>query len=329
MDNTRLFHKTLMIIPYIFNHGSSVSESELKRLFGLKRVELRAIYDLTILLGYPPYYPNNFFDLYIDEDDPKKIQLWVPLRNLLTQPIGFNIKEAFALISGYRLVSRTLKNKKLDELIGKIELLLQKAINDDLSVIDHKIDFNVPFQNLDEKIKAVDSAIRNRKTIRLDYYSASKDEISEREIQPCLSVNHFGKWYLIGYCEQKKNYRSFRFDRIKTLLIEEKEFVPRDDFDPMKYIEAENFFFEEGEPAEFIKLRFRKRAAKNIKQEFFNAELKTLSSGDVLATMPLRNPEWILSSLRKFGSDVIVESPENFKTILISNYERLLKKYKT
>jgi predicted DNA-binding transcriptional regulator YafY len=327
MNNTQLFQKILMIIPYIFNRGSSVSELELKQMFGLDRNALREIYGLTILLGYPPYSPNTFFDLYVDENDPEKIHLWVPLKNLLTLPVSFNIKEAFALISGYKLVARTLQNKKLEELIAKINTHLRETLNNDLAGVEHKIDFSVPSQGADKNIEAVDSATKDCRMIRMDYYSASKEKTSKRRIEPYLTINHFGKWYLVGYCEENKDYRSFRFDRIKNVSIEGEKFHPRTDFDAMKYIEADNFFFEDEEPSEFIELRFKKRAAKNIKHEFFNAELKTLPSGDVLAKLPLRNPAWILSSLRKFGADVLVVSPENFKMTMIAGYEKLLKNY--
>jgi predicted DNA-binding transcriptional regulator YafY len=327
MNNKLLFQKILMIIPYIFNRGSSVSEQELKVIFGLNRNTLREIYSLTILLGYPPYSPNTFFDLYIDENDPQKIHLWIPLKNLLTLPVSLNVKEAFALISGYKLVSRTLQNKKLGELIEKINASLKKAFDNNLAELDNKIDFNVPAQCVDKNITLVDSATKDCRMIRMDYYSASRDKISNRKIEPYLTMNHFGRWYLVGYCEENKDYRAFRFDRIKKVSIENEKFHLRTNFNAMKYLEADNFFFEDANPCEFLELRFKKRTAKNIKQEFFNAELKTLPSGDVLARLPLRNPDWILSSLRKFGADVFVVSPENFKMTMISGYEKLLKKY--
>jgi len=327
MNNKLLFQKILMIIPYIFNRGNSVSEQELKEIFGLNRNTLREIYNLTILLGYPPYSPNTFFDLYIDENDPQKIHLWIPLKNLLTLPVSFNIKETFALISGYKLVARTLQNRKLEELIEKINASLKKTLNSDFADLKHKIDFNVPAQGVDKNIAAIDSATKDCRMIRMDYYSASRDKISNRRIEPYLTINHFGRWYLVGYCEENKDYRAFRFDRIKNVSIEDEKFHCRINFNAMKYIEADNFFFEDADPCEFIELRFKKRTVRNIKQEFFNAELKTLPSGDVLARLPLRNPAWILSSLRKFGADVLVVSPENFKLTMIAGYEKLLKKY--
>jgi proteasome accessory factor C len=329
MNNKLLFQKILMIIPYIFNRGSSVSEQELKEIFGLNRNTLRKIYNLTIFLGYPPYSPNTFFDLYIDENDPQKIHLWIPLKNLLTLPVSFTVKEAFALISGYKLVARTLENSKLKELIEKINTCLKRTLTGEFENLKNKIDFNIPAQGVDENIAAVDSATKDRMMIRMDYYSASRDKISNRRIEPYLTVNHFGRWYLVGFCEENKDYRVFRFDRIKNVSIEDEKFHYRNDFNAMKYIEADNFFFEEKNPREFLELRFKKRTVKNIKQEFFNAELKTLPSGDVLAKLPLRNPAWILSSLRKFGSDVFVVSPENFKLTMIAGYEKLLKKYES
>lgn len=317
-----------MIIPYIYNHGGFVSEEELKDIFGLSRSSLRKIYDMTLLLGYPPYTPDTFFDLYIDENNPGKVSIWIPRLDILTSPVSFTIKEAYALLSGYKMIARALANEKLDLLMKKISLSFQNSFDDDISETAYKIDFLIPSQeSINNYITILDSATKKCLLIEMDYYSASKDSTSARLIEPYLTINHFGNWYIIGRCREKNEYRVFRLDRIKSLSVKNEHFDPRKDFDSTKYLSSDNFYFSDEENNEWIVLRFRKKAANRIKQEFLDAKLQRLPSGDILATLPLRDPAWILSRIRKFGFDVIVESPEDFKKKTIASYEKLFEIY--
>lgn len=328
MNNKELFQKILMIIPYIYNRGSSVSEDELKHLFRLNRKSLRKIYAMTLLLGYPPYTPDNFFDLYIDENDPKKVTLWVPRQGLLTKPVSFTVKEAFALISGYHLVSRTLQIAKLQELIDKMKQSLKKTLLFGNDNTDEKVEFSIPSTHCIEKyIQIVEKAVEHHCILKMDYYAASRDVITSRMIAPYLTVNHFGRWYIAGWCLEKNEYRVFRLDRIKSLKMKEERFTPRADFDKAKYLKADYFYFGTNGSSETLVLRFRKKAVKTVKQDFFNAEIRELPSGDIIAEMPMQDHAWILSRIRKYGYDVVVVSPEDLKKKLISGYENLLKLY--
>lgn len=65
------------------------------------------------------------------------------------------------------------------------------------------------------RVAVLESAVARRKRVRFDYYSISRDEISEREIEPHALSLLDGTWYVTGHDAVKENQRQFRLSRIR------------------------------------------------------------------------------------------------------------------
>ncbi|MFD2936201.1 helix-turn-helix transcriptional regulator [Spirosoma flavum] len=74
---------------------------------------------------------------------------------------------------------------------------------------------------------SIQMALTDRKVIRLDYQSPNSPETTSRLVEPFAFINRVGEsWYLIGWCQLRKDYRLFRFDRIQQLSVTEATFAP-------------------------------------------------------------------------------------------------------
>lgn len=62
-------------------------------------------------------------------------------------------------------------------------------------------------------------AIAAQRRVRIRYYTYSRDEENERDIDPWLVMVYRGKEYLVGYCYLRQEERTFRLDRILSLQI--------------------------------------------------------------------------------------------------------------
>ena len=76
----------------------------------------------------------------------------------------------------------------------------------------------------------LNNALENQKIATLEYESRDF-EVSKRDIEPMALIYKNRKRQLVAYCHLREEYRTFRLDRINLIKINNKEFLPREDFD--------------------------------------------------------------------------------------------------
>jgi proteasome accessory factor C len=86
----------------------------------------------------------------------------------------------------------------------------------------------------DEALATVRRAIDEGCQVELRYLVASRDEVTERTVDPMRLVSVDGRWYLEGWCHLAEATRLFRLDRMVDASLGEaaeplpSEAVPRD-----------------------------------------------------------------------------------------------------
>lgn len=73
-------------------------------------------------------------------------------------------------------------------------------------------------------------SIQARQCVKITYRSES-DELSRRVVEPYGLVGRRGRWYLVGYCRLRKDYRTFRLDRMRKTHPLEERFHKNEEFD--------------------------------------------------------------------------------------------------
>jgi proteasome accessory factor C len=82
--------------------------------------------------------------------------------------------------------------------------------------------------NLDDKrLTVFQEAIIGQRCVFLRYHSYTRDETTERVVEP-LKLTFSGEtWYLSGYCQLRQAERDFRLDRIDAWQLLDETFTPR------------------------------------------------------------------------------------------------------
>jgi predicted DNA-binding transcriptional regulator YafY len=78
-------------------------------------------------------------------------------------------------------------------------------------------------------------AIGQCQRIAIDYRS-HYNEVTHRKVEPYGIVGWKGRWYLVGYCCLRQDYRTFRLDRIQQVEMLTEPFERAEDFDCRTYI---------------------------------------------------------------------------------------------
>lgn len=148
-------------------------------------------------------------------------------------PVMFTEDEANALITAERLV-RINKDvsltKNYTEAVTKIKSILGSNAKEKVELLSKRVEF---WQRPDNSsipsdfLNSIQTALINFYVVSIDYLSSGKKEISKRSIEPFALINKIGEaWYLIAWCRLRKDYRLFRFDRIKKISITNVRFTP-------------------------------------------------------------------------------------------------------
>ncbi len=146
-------------------------------------------------------------------------------------PLMFDREEVEALLLGARMVSAWGDADMAIHANQAIQKILA-VLPDHLRHSDETLPFLVP--NLEEVQKyytahsqPMREAIRLRKCVTINYVRAD-DEHSARTIEP-LGLIFWGKvWTLVAWCQLRDDYRTFRLDRIQSVIITEQHFETHD-----------------------------------------------------------------------------------------------------
>lgn len=69
------------------------------------------------------------------------------------------------------------------------------------------------------RVGQFESAVSRRKRVRFEYYSISRDEMEEREVEPYALSLLGGSWYVTGWDTVRQAVRQFRLSRIQGRVV--------------------------------------------------------------------------------------------------------------
>lgn len=89
------------------------------------------------------------------------------------------------------------------------------------------------------RLAKLEGAISKQRTVKFEYWSASRDQVSERTLNPYALLPDNGGWYVVGHDLDRDNMRTFRVSRIrgdiKFATRRERDFKIPADFDIERY----------------------------------------------------------------------------------------------
>ncbi|WP_241960744.1 helix-turn-helix transcriptional regulator [Staphylococcus shinii] len=64
----------------------------------------------------------------------------------------------------------------------------------------------------------------------MSYRKSGDDESNDRQVDPYRIIYWKNKWYLVGFCHLRDGVRTFRVDRIESLILTDETFEQLEDF---------------------------------------------------------------------------------------------------
>ncbi len=249
--------------------------------------------------------------------------------------ISLSQGELFALTLGARMLETYAGSAYALELRSAIARLSERLPEQSWvnlqQVAEERILFRAGAEiNLNPEIwHRLEEACRTRKAVWMNYYTASRNDASERKLDPyVLHIYRGTNPYVIGYCHKRQEIRWFRVDRIKQLQVLEESFVPEPSFDVRDHLEM-IFQAEAGGLPVPIVIWFEAATAPFIRERRWHPtqEIQEHDDGSLTLQMFVRGlndlKRWVLG----YGKGAIVREPPELVRIVRDEVEAMNQHY--
>lgn len=202
--------QTQLLMWHLRMAGGSMSLRELSRRSHLpvSRV-IRLLEDLKLVRGDPTIYDGVDIDMPEDPKDDDVVDLSGLTQNLELGTLVLSPEEFLALVHAIQEVEKVGMGLSLKGCLPLLERLARSPRSQvDLPMAVH----TNPLP--EDWIPVRDIAIPGRHVLEMEYWTASRDQVSRREVVPLTLQNENETWYLRAWCLTRKERRAFRLDRV-------------------------------------------------------------------------------------------------------------------
>ncbi len=203
---TERLPRLLALVPYLAGRpGIRIAEAAAD--FGVGEAQLRRDLELLWMCGLPGYGPGDLIDLSFEGDS-----VTVTFDAGMRRPLRLTTSEATSLLVALRAHAdaEITDTDAVRRALAKVEEAVGKVHPSGVVVGLVGREEAVP----DEVRRAVQQATTQRRALHMRYYTVSRDEITDRTVDPMRLVYVDGHSYLEGWCRNAGDVRLFRVDRV-------------------------------------------------------------------------------------------------------------------
>lgn len=290
--------RLLALVPYLLARPG-IRIEDAARDFGVGAKQLRKDLELLWMCGLPGYGPGDLIDLSFDGDTVS-----VTYDAGMSRPLRLTGGEASALVIALRALAETPGVADTDAVrraIAKIEAASGGARPSGV-VVGHGVREASRTAVIRQDVQR---ALQAGRALRIRYYTASRDRITERTIDPMRLVIVQAIGYLEAWCRRAGAVRLFRLDRIDDLtVLDEAAAAPADaermDFSGGAFSAGDDY------PDAVLVLE---PDARWVAEYYPCEELDELPGGRLRVRMRYGDESWMVRLVLRMGGLATVEEP--------------------
>ena len=201
--------RLLALVPYLIARPGARVE-DVAAAFGIPTDRLVDDLELLFVCGLPGHMPDDLIEASFEGG-----VIHVGNADAIARPLRLGADEALALMVGLRTLATVptmlpgdLGHDALDRAMAKLERAAGDAASaaEGVSIADAPAD--------PEALPVVRQALEQHRRLHLSYWTAGRDEVTERDVDPMRVLVVEGQSYLEGYCRRVEDVRLFRLDRV-------------------------------------------------------------------------------------------------------------------
>ena len=204
----------LFLVPYVAQHRNGVTVRELEDILSISRKELATLLERVAMVGAPDGGPDELVEIFLEGG---RVHVALPQR--FTRPPRFDVREMIALLAALAPLRANAPpstgeraNALTDRIIGLASeraAAIGKEVGDRVQILADGAERPAVLQTLE-------TALREQRSIEAEYWTAGRDELSTRRIDPGGLVQVGGAWYLVG-----GDHKIFKVERFRSVALGE------------------------------------------------------------------------------------------------------------
>ncbi|MCW0215504.1 MAG: WYL domain-containing protein [Pseudonocardia sp.] len=213
--------RLLNLVPYLLARPG-IPIAEAAEDFGITERQLRRDLELLWMCGLPGYGPGDLVDLSFAGDTVS-----VTEDAGLRRPLRLTTAEATALLVALRTLGEApgvVDTAAVRRATAKIE----RAVGD-AGLATVAVDLTHEEESTTASVR---TALEQQRALRIRYYTAGRDAVSQRVIDPMRLLLVEGRGYLEAWCRRAEGVRLFRLDRVEDVVLLDEPAAPPPDAEP-------------------------------------------------------------------------------------------------
>ena len=303
--------RLLNLVPYLLARpGIGIAQAAAE--LDITERQLREDLELLWVCGLPGYGPGDLIDMAFDGDN-----VTITYDAGIDRPLRLTPDEALALVVALRMLA------EMPGIDGRdaIERALAKIEAATGGVAEAPVAVRIPGDA--DRLATIRGAVDRQRALRITYYTATRDETSDRVIDPMRVLVVEGRAYVEAWCRQAEAVRMFRVDRIDGFTeLDEPSRPPRE----ARSNDFRDGVFRSSPEQPLVTLRVS-RSARWI-TEYYPCESVTDTDGELWrVTLRVSDLAWARRLVLGLGSTVVVLDPPELADAVREETNRALDAY--
>jgi len=214
--------------------------------------------------------------------------------------------------------------------VEKLSKSVKGSITVDLETLRSHYSFSAPtlLAANEQALLDLHHAIAGSKRVWMRYYTASRDEHTERTVHPYHLSNIRGDWYLIAFDELRSKFLNFSVGRIEEWRVLGEKFKRDPEFSIAKHMESAFQAERGGDPVEVV-IRFAPKAARYIKEKNWHAsqQIEDLDDGGLILKLQTGGLGEVKRWVMQYGGDAEVLAPLYLREECLQEIRSMLIRY--
>ena len=211
--------RLLAMVPWLLEH-QGVPLEQAARHFDITSDQLVRDLELLFVCGTPGHMPDDLI-----EAEWESGRVYLANADAIARPLRLGLDEALALLAGLRTLLDVPGAGDREALKGALAKLSSAAGEAAAAAGAVSVDLSADTApqapggagaaaRAERALDVARAGLRTRRRIHLRYLVPSRDETTERHVDPMRVLTVDGHWYLEGWCHRSTGVRLFRLDRV-------------------------------------------------------------------------------------------------------------------
>jgi proteasome accessory factor C len=308
--------RLLALIPYLTARPDGVRVQEAARDFGVTERQLRSDLELLWMCGLPGHGPGDLIDLSFEGE-----RVRVTFTAGMVRPLRLTTDEAVALVVALRTLLELpglAEREAVSRALAKVSAAAGHA-GERVTPVALSVDAR------EQALAVVRDGLERKRALHLHYYVPTRDERTERTVDPLRLLLVDGRWYLEAWCRRAEGLRLFRLDRVDDVVVLDEPAAPPAG---VHLRDVDAGLYQPGPDAPVVRLRLA-RAARWVAEYYTVEDVREVEDppGGLAVAVRTADVAWARRLVASLGGAATVEEPAGLAAAVAADARAALARY--